>query len=212
MFHSVTYCLYQSEKREDAHVNIEERMSVIESLLFASSTPLKVREIAATMGIDEETSVRLVEMVADRLKEHGHGVQVVRVAGGYQMTTVPENAFFVSQLSRLEERRSLSPAAIETLAVVAYRQPVTRAEIEAVRGVQCAGVLANLVARGLIEEKGRKETVGRPLIYGTTEAFLRAFGLDSPADLPPLTGVDAPADLLQAAASLDPDSSRRGDE
>jgi segregation and condensation protein B len=208
----VTYCLYQSEKREDAHVNIEERMSVIESLLFASSTPLKVREIAATMGIDEETSVRLVEMVADRLKEHGHGVQVVRVAGGYQMTTVPENAFFVSQLSRLEERRSLSPAAIETLAVVAYRQPVTRAEIEAVRGVQCAGVLANLVARGLIEEKGRKETVGRPLIYGTTEAFLRAFGLDSPADLPPLTGVDAPADLLQAAASLDPDSSRRGDE
>jgi segregation and condensation protein B len=204
--------LYQSEKREDAHVNIEERMSVIESLLFASSTPLKVREIAATMGIDEETSVRLVEMVADRLKEHGHGVQVVRVAGGYQMTTVPENAFFVSQLSRLEERRSLSPAAIETLAVVAYRQPVTRAEIEAVRGVQCAGVLANLVARGLIEEKGRKETVGRPLIYGTTEAFLRAFGLDSPADLPPLTGVDAPADLLQAAASLDPDSSRRGDE
>lgn len=193
-------------------MNIEERMSVIESLLFASSTPLKVREIAATMGIDEETSVRLVEMVADRLKEHGHGVQVVRVAGGYQMTTVPENAFFVSQLSRLEERRSLSPAAIETLAVVAYRQPVTRAEIEAVRGVQCAGVLANLVARGLIEEKGRKETVGRPLIYGTTEAFLRAFGLDSPADLPPLTGVDAPADLLQAAASLDPDSSRRGDE
>lgn len=76
-------------------MNIEERMSVIESLLFASSTPLKAREIAVTMGIDEETSVRLVEMVADRLKEHGHGMQVIRVAGGYQMTTVPENAYLV---------------------------------------------------------------------------------------------------------------------
>ncbi len=193
-------------------MNIEERMSVIESLLFASSTPLKAREIAATMGIDEETSVRLVGMVADRLKEHGHGMQVVKVAGGYQMTTVPENAYFVSQLSRLEERRSLSPAAIETLAVVAYKQPVTRAEVESVRDVQCASILANLVARGLIEEKGRKETVGRPLIYGTTDAFLRAFGLDSLADLPPLTGVEAPADLLQAAASSDPEAPSEGDE
>lgn len=193
-------------------MNIEERMSVIESLLFASSTPLKASEIAATMGIDEETSLRLVEMVADRLKEHGHGMQVVRVAGGYQMTTVPANAYFVSQLGRLEDRRSLSPAAIETLAVVAYRQPVTRAEVEAVRGVQCASILANLVARGLIEEKGRKETVGRPLLYGTTDAFLRAFGLDSLADLPPLTGVDTPADLLQVAASSDRDSSGEADE
>ena len=164
------------------------------------------------MGIDEETSVRLVGMVADRLKEHGHGMQVVKVAGGYQMTTVPENAYFVSQLSRLEERRSLSPAAIETLAVVAYKQPVTRAEVESVRDVQCASILANLVARGLIEEKGRKETVGRPLIYGTTDAFLRAFGLDSLADLPPLTGVEAPADLLQAAASSDPEAPSEGDE
>lgn len=117
-----------------------------------------------------------------------------------------------SQLSRLEERRSLSPAAIETLAVVAYRQPVTRAEVEAVRCVQCATILANLVARGLIEEKGRKETVGRPLLYGTTDAFLRAFGLDSLADLPPLAGADPPADLLQVAASSDQDSSRIADE
>lgn len=193
-------------------MSIEERMSVIESLLFASSIPLGAKEIAEAMGIDEESAIRLTDRVADRLREQRHGFQVIRVAGGFQMATIPENAYFVSQLNRLEERRSLSQAALETLAVVAYRQPITRAETEAIRGVQCAGILANLAARGLIEEKGRKETVGRPVIYGTTDVFLRAFGLDSLTDLPPLTGCTTPENLLDVAASSDPDSTCPGDE
>ncbi|MGB4716712.1 MAG: SMC-Scp complex subunit ScpB [Bacillota bacterium] len=187
-------------------MSIEQRMSQIESLLFASSTPLKAAEIAEVLGLDETTVLRLVDLVAERLREHGHGVQVIRVAGGYQMATVPENAYFVSRLSQIGERSKLSAAALETLAVVAYRQPVTRAEVEAIRGVQCSGILANLVARGLIEERGRKETVGRPIMYGTTDLFLRAFGLDSLDDLPPLTLGDSPESLLDVAAAYDPDT------
>jgi len=181
--------------------NIDERMSQIESLLFASSTPLKASEIAEVLGIDEATVVRLVNLVADRLREHRHGIQIIQVAGGFQMATVPENAYFVERLSHLGERSRLSPAALETLAIVAYKQPITRAEIEAIRGVQCAGILANLVARGLVEEKGRKETVGRPIVYGTTDLFLRAFGLNSLEDLPPLPVEGSEESLLDVAAA-----------
>jgi len=181
--------------------HIDERMSQIESLLFASSTPLKASEIAEVLGIDEATVVRLVNLVADRLREHRHGIQIIQVAGGFQMATVPENAYFVERLSHLGERSRLSPAALETLAIVAYKQPITRAEIEAIRGVQCAGILANLVARGLVEEKGRKETVGRPIVYGTTDLFLRAFGLNSLEDLPPLPVEGSEESLLDVAAA-----------
>lgn len=188
-------------------MSIEERMSQVESLLFASSTPLKASEIAEVMGIDETTVVRIVDLVADRLRDHGHGIQVIRVAGGYQMATVPENAYFIARLGQMGERNKLSAAALESLAVVAYKQPVTRAEVEAIRGVQCSGILANLVARGLIEEKGRKETVGRPIVYGTTDLFLRAFGLDSLTDLPKLALDDVQESLLDVAATSDIDSS-----
>lgn len=188
-------------------MSIEERMSQAESLLFASSTPLKASEIAEVMGIDETTVVRIVDLVADRLRDHGHGIQVIRVAGGYQMATVPENAYFIARLGQMGERNKLSAAALESLAVVAYKQPVTRAEVEAIRGVQCSGILANLVARGLIEEKGRKETVGRPIVYGTTDLFLRAFGLDSLTDLPKLALDDVQESLLDVAATSDIDSS-----
>lgn len=188
-------------------MTIDERMAVIESLLFASSTPLKGSEIAEVMGIDEASACRLVDLVADRLREHGHGIQVIRVAGGYQMATIAQNVYFVSQLSHLGDRGRLSSATLETLAVVAYRQPITRAEVEAVRGVQCASVLSNLVARGLIEEKGRKETVGRPIIYGTTDLFLRAFGLDTLSDLPSLKNASTSESLLDIAVAADLDPS-----
>lgn len=146
----------------------------------------------------------------------GRGLQIQAVAGGYQLCTRPELAEYVQRFLRLDHREPLSQAALETLAIVAYRQPVTRAEIEAVRGVRCEHVLERLLERHLIREVGRRPTLGRPFLYGTTEGFLRYFGLKDLGDLPALGGMDprqafsgaSPAHgapPVRAAASLEED-------
>jgi len=158
--------------------------SVIESLLFVADEPVPLDRLAAAT----ETSVEEVEAALALLAQEcsQRGVRLQRKRRRVQLVTAPEAAGHVRRFLGLEFRTRLSPAGLETLAIVAYRQPITRAQIEAIRGVNSDSVLRTLVNRGLVEEQGRLEQVGRPILYGTTFEFLQQFGLTGLDQLPPL--------------------------
>lgn len=160
------------------------KTDVIEALLFAAESPLPLEKIAAVLGASEEEARAELKVLCEE-KTHVGGLQIVEVSGGWQMLTKPEYAPFVFQL-RAAPRQKLSRAAFEVLAITAYRQPITRAEIEELRGVDCSRPLTFLLDKKLIQFAGRKDSPGRPWLYETTRAFLEHFGLRSIADLPPL--------------------------
>lgn len=159
---------------------------IIESILFAAATPVSMRRLVQVL---DGPSVREVQAALARLKGHyragERGIHLQEVAGGYQFRTARENAAWVRAAFRDKPVR-LGRAALETLAIVAYKQPVTRPEIEAIRGVEVDGVLSTLLSRRLIKIAGRKEAVGRPLLYSTTPEFLETFGLKDLRELPSL--------------------------
>ena len=164
-------------------VSPHELPALLEALLLVAPEPAHLPELAAAAGVSVgEIEAALTAMGADT----GRGWVVVRHNGTAHLASAPRFASQVRRFLRLEREARLSGAALETLALIAYRQPVTRAEIESLRGVDSSGVLATLHARGLIEIAGRLPTVGNPLQYATTSEFLRQFGLSSLADLPPL--------------------------
>jgi len=158
--------------------------AALECLLFLAEEPLPEAELARMLEVSLSQVGGVVAELARRYD--GHGLQLAKIAGGWQLCTRPEFAAYISRLHQ-PQRVRLSRAALETLAIIAYRQPITRPEIEAVRGVNVDGVISTLVNYGLIEEKGRKEAPGRPVLYGTTRDFLTHFGLDKVEDLPQLS-------------------------
>lgn len=157
----------------------------IEALLFAAGEPLSVLDLAQILGIEKENVTILVAQLIDDMSKENRGLTIIEVAGGYQMCTKPELANTIEKLAHTQETR-LSPAAIETIAIIAFKQPITKQEIEHIRGVKVDGVVNMLVERRLIKEVGRKEAIGRPILYGTTEDFLKCFGLRNLKDLPEL--------------------------
>ena len=158
--------------------------NVVESLLFASDRPLMLNELKRLTGEREGAKITMaLEML--RSRREGTGIQVIPVAGGWHLRTNPDNVAWVSRLVAAKPQR-LSRALLETLAIVAYRQPVTRPEIDEIRGVDCGPVLGTLLERGLIRMIGKKEEVGRPILYGTTPEFLRTFSLRDLTELPTL--------------------------
>ncbi len=162
--------------------------SLVEALLFASGRPVTPAELASALGVRREEALEALRSLRDHLS--GRGVRLHEHAGEWQMVSAPEAARAIERLAGLPSPQRLSPAAMETLSVVAYRQPVTRAQVEAVRGVDCSGVLGSLLARGLVEEVGRSEGPGRPILYGTSLEFLRLFGLESLDRLPAFPELD----------------------
>jgi segregation and condensation protein B len=161
----------------------DDLVHAIECLLFMSEEPLSARELGELL----ETPVGEVAAAMPTVRERygDSGLQLTEVAGGYRLCTRPEYGAYVERLH--EPRRfRLSQAALETLAIVAYRQPVTRPEIEAIRGVSADSAVSTLIERGLVRECGQKQAAGRPMMYGTTELFLLSFGLNRLTDLPPL--------------------------
>lgn len=175
--------------------------ALVEALLLVAPEPATVGELARGAGV---APGEIERALAELERAETRGWVLIRHRGTVQLASAPRFAPFVRRFLRLERETRLSGAALEALAVIAYRQPVTRAEIEAVRGVDCAAVLATLHGRGLIEVVGRLETIGHPIQYGTTPLFLRHFGLRSLADLPPLGEVEGrDADVLLEAALLD---------
>lgn len=164
-----------------------EARAAIEAMVFASPRPVTAREMGEILGIDPRTADTIVDDLRREYDDEGRGMQIVFVAGGYQMATRPAHADYIARLN-VGTRQALSKPALETVAMIAYRQPITRAELETIRGVRVDGVLNTLIERGLVRPVGRKKAPGRPVLYGTTPEFLRWFGLASLDDLPPIEG------------------------
>ena len=166
--------------------------SVIEALIFSSDEPLQTSEIIrAIKGIDgEDIEIttddisKAVEILNENYSTQNNSFRIVGIANGYTFATTEENAKYVGFLSSEKAKRRLSQAALETLAIIAYKQPVTKPELETIRGVNSDYILNTLLEKNLITIKGRAETVGRPLLYGTTNEFLKYFGLNNLSDLP----------------------------
>lgn len=160
---------------------------VVEALLFASDTPLEAERIREVLELESAQAAReLVEELRTRYQDRG--LQIVEVGGGYRMITRPELAPWLVRLARARTKSRLSRPALETLAIIAYKQPVSRPEMDAIRGVNSEAVLENLLERRLIRITGRKEAPGRPYLFETTREFLVAFGLRDLADLPKVEG------------------------
>jgi len=156
----------------------------LEAVLFVADEPLGVRRLAELLGEEKEAVEEALQLLGQRYAGNRSGVHLVEIAGGWRMLTNPECAEVVTALKGLRQHDRLSPAALETLAIVAYRQPVSRAEIERIRGVGAGPVLRHLLELDLIQVSGREEGLGRALLYGTTRSFLDRFGLKSVRDLP----------------------------
>lgn len=157
---------------------------VIESILFLADEPVELGHLARIAGVRTDDADRAVEEIAAACRSRG--VRIQRTESVAQMVTAPEAAPYVERFLGVEEDRRLSHASLETLAIVAYKQPIARGAIEAIRGVNCDRALASLKARGLVAEVGRATAARRPYLYGTTFRFLEYFGLEKPGDLPPL--------------------------
>ena len=164
----------------------EKLKPAIEAILFACGTPAELTKIAQALEIKEEKAEGLLKSLMDDYSSRKSGIKIVRLGKSYQMCTEKEYAEIIRTVLDLRRNSPLSQAALEVLAIIAYNQPVTKAFVEQMRGVDCSGVVSSLVARELIEEKGRLELPGRPLIYGTTENFLRCFNVSDVSELPPL--------------------------
>jgi len=191
----------ETAERPAAGVRIHKRLgSILESLLFSSAEPVPLSKLLAVLpGYEKRDVVRALGALAEEYVGDERGFRLQQVAGGYQLRTAPANADFVKALLAQRPVR-LTRASLETLAVIAYRQPVTRPEIEAIRGVDVDAVLTTLLERRLVRVLGRKDVVGRPLLYGTTAEFLETFGLKDLASLPTLEELGASADALEEAA------------
>ena len=167
-------------------MNKQQTISAIEAVLFASGDPISIDRLSQTFEIKSEDVEKYIQELEKKYENNGSGFYVVRLENTYQLVSREEFAPYIKKAFDIKRRTPLSPAALEVLAVIAYNQPVTRAFIEQVRGVDCSGVVSTLVEKGLIEERGRLELPGRPLLYGTTKTFLRSFSLNDLGDLPPL--------------------------
>lgn len=199
--------------------------SILEALLFASPEPLSLKRLSDLMGLEEKAVRALLDELRQDYDRGGRGLTLLEVAGGFQLATRAEFDEYVSRLFPDRQQAGLSRAALETLAVVAYNQPTTRAEIEHIRGVASDRSLATLVDKGLVQEAGRRDAPGRPILYATTPLFLQHFGLKDLTELPRLddfpVSVDALEQSLLAAgggapsstsAAASPESSDQADE
>ncbi|GAC1348895.1 MAG: SMC-Scp complex subunit ScpB [Ktedonobacteraceae bacterium] len=162
----------------------EEIAAAIESLLFVSGRPLERSELRKLLDIDDASLSQGLQRLEQELESHGRGIRLQRLGEQVQLVTAPEHAHYIAALLGLPMTAKLTNAAMETLAVISYRQPVTCAQIESVRGVNSDRALASLIQHGLVVEVGRAQTVGRPTLFATTPEFLQQFGLTGLEQLP----------------------------
>jgi len=165
-------------------MELKQAESIIEAVLFAAGDAVDVEKISDILDIDIKSTRALVTALADKYDREMRGIQIIRLEDSYQMCTRRDYQEYISKLVEPRRSQSLSNAAMEVLAIVAYKQPVTRAVIEQIRGVSCDTLVNKLLEKNFIEEVGRLDTPGRPMLFGTTEEFLRCFGIESLAELP----------------------------
>ena len=160
--------------------------SAIESMLFVSGEPLALRELSNNLELKEKNVEEILSEMANEYEDKSRGIRLISINGAYQLVTKSENSDFFQKLLKKNKKHSLSQASIESLAIIAYKQPITRIDIDEIRGVKSESAIARLIERGLIKDIGRLEVPGRPILYGTTDEFLRQFGLKTIKELPSL--------------------------
>jgi segregation and condensation protein B len=161
-------------------------MGIIESILFVSGDPVSARDISQILELDIRKVRKLIKKMIDCFHFERRGLQIIMVNDTYQLATRPEYSQYIEKYIGKKHTQNLTQASLETLAIIAYKQPITKAEIEAIRGVKSDYTINTLISRGFIREVDRMDTPGRPILYGTTEYFLKSFGLSSLDELPPL--------------------------
>ena len=179
---------------------------IIEAMLFASGEPLAADKIAGALDLDIDTVEKLCRELGDRIDDSGSAIELVRTDDKYQLCTRSKYGEYIRSALEIRRNSPLSQAAMEVLAIIAYNGQVTKNLIETVRGVDCSAVVSGLVAKGLIEEAGRLDLPGRPMLYATTPLFLRCFGMESLSQLPPLPRPAEPGEqisLEQLSADTD---------
>lgn len=164
----------------------KEIKAIIESLLFIWGDPLSLTDISNILEMKEVEVQKILDEMIEEFEINRRGIRIIRVRNKYQLGTRPEHHQWISKLTEKKEYKGLSNAALETLAIIAYKQPITKSEVEAIRGVRCDKAIDTLISKNLIREMGRLDKTGRPIIYGTTDEFLRYFGLEELKDLPKL--------------------------
>ena len=169
---------------------LNEKESIIEAMLFASGNAVKIEDMAEILNVDGKTIKELIKSINVRFDEENRPVTIREIDKGFQMCTKPQYHQYIRKLQEQKPKKNLSQSAMETLAIIAYKQPVTRIEIEKIRGVNSDHAVSTLAEFGLIEDIGRADLPGRPLLYSTTEEFLRKFGYSSLEDLPPLANFE----------------------
>ena len=167
-------------------MDTREIKSIIEGLLFVWGEPLSLDDISKILKMDKEEVKTIVEEMCDEFDYDRRGIRIVKANDTYQFSTRPEHYDWIKKLNHTKPNKSLSTAAMETLAIIAYRQPITKSEIDNIRGVKSDRSIETLIEKNLVKELVRLEKIGRPIIYGTTEEFLRLFSLESLEDLPAL--------------------------
>ncbi|MBP5432965.1 SMC-Scp complex subunit ScpB [Ruminococcus sp.] len=169
-------------------MEIKDRLGAIEAILFASGEPIEIYRLSEASGVDAGTLPSMIRLLNERYDDCGSGICIKKLDSSYQMCTREEYAEQVRSALETKRTAPLSNAAMEALTIIAYNQPVSKGFVENVRGIDSSSVINNLVEKGLVEEAGRLDVPGKPIVYRTTSVFLRSFGLSSTADLPPLPG------------------------
>ena len=164
--------------------------SAFESMLFVWGQLLPAKDAAEVFDISEADAIRIFQELQEEYEQERRGIRIRRVGKAFQFVTYGENEEFVRRLCTPVKIKRLSQAALEVLAIIAYKQPVTKGEIDAIRGVRCDRVVEGLVTKGLVRDRGRSEAVGRPILYGTTDEFLKHFGFESLKDLPEIEDIE----------------------
>lgn len=189
-----------SESAAQGDLARDSRLALVEAALFAADEPLNARRLAAVAGLtDGNEARRLMRKLQGFYDQDGTAFQVEEIAGGFQLLSRPEYHPWLIRLRRTGDDLRLSTAARETLAIVAYRQPIMRTDIEAIRGVQCGDLLRLLMEKGLVRIAGRHDSLGRPVLYGTSKKFLQVFGLKSLEDLPEVEQLRPPGKRVKQA-------------
>lgn len=171
-------------------MNDKEIRSIVEALLFIWGDPLSLKDISKILEIEEHHVKKILDQMMDEFNYNRRGLKIVRTKNNYQLTTRSEHYQWISKLSQEKNKKNLSTAALETLSIIAYKQPITKSEIGAIRGVRSDKAIETLLNKDLIKEKGRLDRTGRPIIYGTTDEFLKYFGLEDLDDLPDINNFD----------------------
>ena len=171
-------------------MDIRESKAIIEALLFTWGDPLNIKDISKILDISQRDISFMIRDMIDEFDYNRRGIQIIKIVNSYQLSTRIEHYEWIKKLNPIKDKKNLSTAALETISIIAYKQPVIKSDIEHIRGVKSDGVIDTLIQRGLVKEFGRLERTGRPIIYGTTYEFLRAFGLETLEELPEIQNLE----------------------